>query len=129
MITIEHLDHLVLTVADIRTSCAFYSTILGMQELTFGNGRTALQFGSQKINLHQAGRDVAPQARMPMPGSADLCFIAATPLAEMVAALTAAGIAIEEGPIGRSGAAGPIRSIYIRDPDGNLIELSNQERT
>jgi catechol 2,3-dioxygenase-like lactoylglutathione lyase family enzyme len=129
MITIEHLDHLVLTVADIRTSCAFYSTILGMQELTFGNGRTALQFGSQKINLHQAGREFAPKARMPMPGSADLCFIAATPLAEMVAALTAAGIAIEEGPIGRSGAAGPIRSIYIRDPDGNLIELSNQERT
>ena len=122
---IDHLDHLVLTVADIETTVDFYTRVLGMQAVTFGEGRKALVFGQQKINLHQAGREFEPKAERPTPGSADLCFIAATPLAEVIAHLQAQGVAIVEGPVQRTGATGPIRSVYVRDPDFNLIELSN----
>ncbi len=122
---IDHLDHLVLTVADIETTVDFYTRVLGMQAVTFGEGRKALVFGQQKINLHQAGREFEPKAERPTPGSADLCFIAVTPLAEVIAHLQAQGVAIVEGPVQRTGATGPIRSVYVRDPDFNLIELSN----
>jgi catechol 2,3-dioxygenase-like lactoylglutathione lyase family enzyme len=125
MIRIDHLDHLVLTVASIEVTCDFYARALGMQVETFGQGRIALRFGEQKINLHQAGREFEPKALRPTPGSADLCFIAATPLEEVVAHLQRLGIAIEEGPVPRTGATGPIRSVYLRDPDANLIEISN----
>lgn len=128
MITIDRLDHLVLTVADIDATCAFYARVLGMTIETFGEGRKALKFGNQKINLHQAGREFEPKARQPMPGSADLCFIASTPLEQVIAHLQAEGVVIEEGPVKRTGATGPIRSVYFRDPDGNLIEVSNPER-
>ncbi|UYB52189.1 VOC family protein [Xanthomonas sp. AM6] len=122
---IEHLDHLVLTVADIDASCAFYARVLGMQVQRFGEGRTALAFGRQKINLHAAGREFEPKARVPTPGSGDLCFITATPLAQVRSELDAAAVAIEDGPVRRTGATGPILSLYFRDPDGNLIEVSN----
>lgn len=125
MIRIDHLDHLVLTVASIEATCDFYVRALGMQVETFGDGRKALRFGGQKINLHQAGREFEPKALRPTPGSADLCFIAATPLAEVAAHLQDLGIAIEEGPVDRTGATGPIRSVYLRDPDRNLIEIAN----
>lgn len=122
---IDHLDHLVLTVADVDATLDFYSRVLGMRLVTFGEGRKALAFGNQKINLHQAGRDFEPKAERPTPGSADLCFIVATPLDEVTAHLEAHRVAIVEGPVKRTGATGPIRSVYLRDPDFNLIELSN----
>jgi catechol 2,3-dioxygenase-like lactoylglutathione lyase family enzyme len=121
---IRSLDHLVLTVADIERTAAFYCGVLGMRRVTFGAGRVALSFGAQKINLHQKGREFEPKAIAPTPGSADLCFVAAVPLAEAIAALDKAGVAIEEGPVSRTGAVGPITSVYVRDPDGNLIEIS-----
>lgn len=123
---IDRLDHLVLTVADIERTCDFYSRALGFEVVTFGTaGRKALNFGRQKINLHQAGREFEPKALAPTPGSADLCFIATTPLEDVIRELEAAGVAIEEGPVQRTGATGPIRSVYVRDPDRNLIEISN----
>ncbi|MGR9437991.1 VOC family protein [Rhizobium leguminosarum] len=125
MIRIDRLDHLVLTVDDIAISCDFYSRILGMSVETFAEGRKALKFGGQKINLHHAGHEFDPKARQPTPGSGDLCFIAETPLADVIAHLEAAGVAIEEGPVERTGATGRLRSVYFRDPDGNLIEVSN----
>ncbi|MBB3455437.1 catechol 2,3-dioxygenase-like lactoylglutathione lyase family enzyme [Rhizobium sp. BK313] len=125
MIRIDHLDHLVLTVASIEESCAFYYRVLGMGVETFGEGRKALTFGNQKINLHQAGHEFEPKAQCPTPGSADLCFISATPLDDVLAHLTTMGVVIEQGPIRRTGATGPILSIYFRDLDGNLIEVSN----
>lgn len=121
---IRSLDHLVLTVADIERTVAFYRGVLGMERVTFGPGRTALAFGAQKINLHQRGREFEPKAAAPTPGSADLCFVASIPLAEVVERLNAAGVAIEEGPVARTGAVGPITSVYVRDPDGNLIEIA-----
>lgn len=125
MIRISHLDHLVLTVADIEATCEFYRRVLGMSVETFAQGRKALKFGNQKINLHEAGREFDPKANQPVPGSADLCFIAETTLAEVIAHLEAADVPVEEGPVERAGANGTIRSIYFRDPDGNLIEVSN----
>ncbi len=122
---ISHLDHLVLTVADIEKTVGFYTRVLGMQLVTFGEGRKALAFGHQKINLHQAGREFEPKAERPTPGSADLCFIVATPLDRVIAHLETQGVSIIEGPVQRTGATGPIRSVYVRDPDLNLIELSN----
>ncbi|UPQ84326.1 VOC family protein [Pseudomonas knackmussii] len=122
---IDHLDHLVLTVADIETTVDFYTRVLGMQVVTFGEGRKALAFGNQKINLHQARREFEPKAERPTPGSADLCFIVATPLEHVIAHLQAQQVAIVEGPVQRTGATGPIRSVYVRDPDQNLIELSS----
>ncbi len=125
MIRIDHLDHLVLTVASIDESCDFYARVLGMGIETFGEGRKALTFGNQKINLHRAGYEFEPKAERPTPGSADLCFISNTPLNDIIAHLKAEGVVIEEGPVRRTGATGPILSVYFRDPDGNLIEVSN----
>ena len=124
-IRVERLDHLVLTVADVEKSCAFYSRVMGMKPVDFGGGRKALAFGRQKINLHAYGKEFEPKADRPTPGSADLCFITDVPLTEVVAHLNAEGVAIVEGPVERTGATGPILSVYFRDPDGNLIELSN----
>jgi catechol 2,3-dioxygenase-like lactoylglutathione lyase family enzyme len=124
-VNIDHLDHLVLTVADLDVTVDFYTRVLGMQVVTFGEGRKALSFGVQKINLHQAGKEFEPKAERPTPGSADLCFIVATPLDEVIAHLETQGVAILEGPVRRTGATQPILSVYVRDPDFNLIELSN----
>jgi catechol 2,3-dioxygenase-like lactoylglutathione lyase family enzyme len=124
-IRIDRIDHFVLTVASIEATCDFYSRVLGMQVQTFGSGRKALHFGRCKINLHQAGQEYEPKADKPVPGSADLCLIAETPLEQVIAHLRACGVAILEGPVERTGATGTIRSVYFRDPDANLIEVSN----
>jgi catechol 2,3-dioxygenase-like lactoylglutathione lyase family enzyme len=121
------LDHLVLTVRSIEATRAFYTSVLGMEVVTFGQGRKALRFGSQKINLHEQGKEFEPKARQPTPGSADLCFITDTPLPEVVEHLKSLDVPILEGPVARTGAAGPIRSVYFRDPDANLIEVSVYE--
>jgi catechol 2,3-dioxygenase-like lactoylglutathione lyase family enzyme len=125
MIKIDHLDHLVLTVADIERACAFYTKVLGMEVIKFGEGRTALRFGQQKINLHQTDAIPGLVAGMPTAGSGDLCFITETPLAAVSAHLEACGVPIIAGPGPRAGAIGTIQSVYIRDPDQNLIEISN----
>lgn len=122
---IDSLDHLVLTVRDIEITAAFYSTVLGMRTVAFGAGRKALAFGSQKINLHQHGKEFEPKASRPTPGSADLCFITSVPLQEVIRHITSCGVNIVEGPVQRTGATGPIMSVYLRDPDMNLIEVSN----
>ncbi|SSV48474.1 VOC family protein [Acinetobacter nosocomialis] len=122
---ISHLDHLVLTVASIENTCNFYQTVLGFEVITFKGDRKALKFGNQKINLHQQGNEFKPKALQPTPGSADLCFISDTPISEVVAHLNQLNIQIEEGPVERTGAMHPILSVYIRDPDQNLIEISN----
>lgn len=125
MILIDRLDHLVLTVANIDRTCAFYSEMLGFEITTFSGGRKALAFGAQKFNLHQQGKEFEPKAACPTAGSADLCLISSTPLSEVASQLTLARVLIEEGPVERTGATGPILSLYIRDPDQNLIEISN----
>jgi catechol 2,3-dioxygenase-like lactoylglutathione lyase family enzyme len=122
---VERLDHLVLTVRDIEATCAFYTTALGLRVVPFGQGRLALAFGTQKINLHQRGREFEPKAAVPTPGSADLCFLTATRVDEVAAHLRSCGVEVVEGPVERTGATGPIRSVYCRDPDGNLIEVAN----
>jgi catechol 2,3-dioxygenase-like lactoylglutathione lyase family enzyme len=121
---IDRLDHLVLTVASIDVTVDFYTRVLGMQVVTFGAGRTALTFGTSKINLHEAGREFEPKARRPTPGSADLCLVVSEDIPLVLAELAAAGLPIEEGPVERTGALGPMTSCYLRDPDLNLIELS-----
>jgi catechol 2,3-dioxygenase-like lactoylglutathione lyase family enzyme len=126
MIVIDHLDHLVLTVRSIDDTLAFYQRVLGMQPVRFGEGRVALVFGSQKINLHQAGREFEPKAAEPRPGSADLCFITAVDLDACMAHARGSGVEIIEGPVPRTGATGPLLSFYFRDPDGNLVEVSNR---
>ncbi|WP_323767480.1 VOC family protein [Antarctobacter sp.] len=127
---VQSLDHLVLTVADLSATRAFYEGGLGMRATSFkpadGSTRWALTFGMQKINLHVAGQEFDPKAANPAPGSADLCFLSDTPLAVWQTHLDAQGIRIEEGPVARTGATGPILSIYLRDPDGTLIEISNR---
>lgn len=120
---IRQLDHLVLTTRDRAAAIHFYSEVLGMELETFGAGRIAFKFGDQKINLHEYGKEFLPKAAIPMPGSLDLCFIASIPLEEVITRLQAAGLAIEEGPVERTGANWPIRSVYVRDPDLNLIEI------
>ncbi len=120
---IDRLDHFVLTVRDIAASIAFYEA-LGMAAVTFGNGRKALAFGRQKINLHEAAALVVPHAKTPTSGSADFCLIAEGTIDAVIAYLERAGIAIEEGPVARTGALGPIASVYCRDPDGNLVEIA-----
>ena len=122
------LDHLVLTVKSIAETCEFYSSVLGMKAIEFGQGRKALAFGSQKINLHQQGNEFEPKAERPTPGSADLCFITNVPLVEFIEHLTGLNVPILEGPVTRTGALGPIESIYFRDPDANLIEVCVYER-
>ena len=124
---IERLDHLVLTVRHIAATCDFYARVLGMEVVTFGEGRKALAFGQQKLNLHEAGREFEPKAERPTPGSADLCLIAQGPLDAVIAHLAACDVAILEGPVRRTGALGPITSVYFRDPDGNLVEVSCYE--
>lgn len=123
---VDRLDHLVLTVADVEATVAFYAQALGMTAVTFAGGRRALAFGDQKINLHPAGREFEPKATRPTPGSADLCFLTDVPLAEVQAHLAGRGIEIVAGPVPRTGATGPILSVYFRDPDGNLIEVANR---
>ena len=119
------LDHLVLTVKDIQASCEFYAEQLGMEIVTFGDNRKALRFGQQKINLHQLGQEFEPKAAHPTAGSADLCFLTETPLDDIILHLGDCGTMVQEGPVVRTGANGPIISIYIRDPDNNLIEIAN----
>lgn len=122
---IDRLDHIVLTVKDIEATCAFYSKVLGIKVVVFGDNRTALTFGKQKINLHRAGHEFEPKALRPTPGSADICLIADTPLTDVIRHLHACGVEIIEGPVTKTGAVGPIESVYIRDPDLNLIEIAN----
>jgi catechol 2,3-dioxygenase-like lactoylglutathione lyase family enzyme len=122
-IAIRGLDHLVLTVADVERTIAFYQRVLGMRPVTFGGGRRALAFGSSKINLHQSGRELLPHAARPSPGSADLCLVTEIPQEQVLAHLATCGVPVEEGPVPRTGALGPILSTYLRDPDGNLIEI------
>jgi catechol 2,3-dioxygenase-like lactoylglutathione lyase family enzyme len=121
---IDRLDHLVLTTRHRERCIDFYTRILGMRLETFGQGRIAFRFGDQKINLHEAGREFEPKAERPTPGGLDLCFLASVPLDMLVRRLEAAGVPIEIGPVLRTGATGPIRSVYARDPDGNLIEIA-----
>ena len=123
---ITQLDHLVLTVRDIQVSCDFYTRILGMQLVEFAGGRKALKFGSQKINLHQHHQEFEPKAALPTPGSADLCFLTDVPLNEVAAHLKQNRVEIIEGPVERTGAEGRILSIYLRDPDDNLLEIANR---
>jgi catechol 2,3-dioxygenase-like lactoylglutathione lyase family enzyme len=122
---IDRIDHFVLTVRDLEATCAFYSRVLGMEAVTFAGGRKALAFGSQKLNLHQAGREFEPKADRATPGSGDFCLITMVPIAEVIAHLEACGVEIIEGPVAKTGATGPIRSVYFRDPDRNLVEVSN----
>ncbi|MGW6399688.1 VOC family protein [Streptomyces sp. NPDC055134] len=122
---IDRLDHLVLTVHDLDATVAFYTKVLGMEAVTFRGGRRALAFGHSKINLHEAGREFEPKAARPAPGSADLCLIVDEPVDRIIAELASHGVPLEEGPVQRTGATGPILSVYVRDPDDNLIELSN----
>lgn len=121
---VESLDHLVLTVADVEASAIFYGRVLGMQRVVFGAGRVALQFGRQKINLHPAAAPLPPHALRPTPGSADLCFVTDAALNDWMAHLGASNVALEAAPVPRTGALGPMHSIYFRDPDGNLIEIA-----
>jgi catechol 2,3-dioxygenase-like lactoylglutathione lyase family enzyme len=123
---ITNLDHLVLTVRDLDATVRFYVERLGMRLETFGDGRKALHLGSQKINLHLAGQEFEPKADRPTPGSADLCFLSGTPVEDLATHLKGLGLRLIEGPVGRTGATGPLRSIYLRDPDGNLIEIANR---
>jgi len=123
---ISKLDHLVLTVRDVEKTTSFYVSVLGMKKEVFGDGRVALKYGSQKINLHKFGKEFEPKAHKPIPGSADLCFITQIPLDDAMAHVTRCGVEIIEGPVEKTGANGPIRSFYFRDPDDNLIEVANE---
>lgn len=123
---IDHLDHLVLTNIDLTACKDFYTRVMGMRLETFGNGRVAFRFGNQKINVHERGHEFEPKAHLPVPGALDLCFIASIPLEAVIAHLKAETWPIIEGPVLRTGATGPIRSVYVRDPDLNLIEISEQ---
>ena len=124
MVRVASLDHLVLTVQDIPRAIKFYVEVLGMQEVTFGDNRKALTYGQQKINLHKFGEEFEPKAFAPLPGSADLCFVIDGALEEFIGHLNDKNIEILQGPLARTGALGVINSVYIRDPDQNLIELS-----
>jgi len=124
---ITNIDHLVLTVRDIDRTVQFYESVLCMSKETFGDGRVALKFGDQKINLHKHGLEFEPKANNPLPGSEDLCFITTTDLAEAIEHVRSQGIEIIDGPVERTGANGPIISFYFRDPDQNLIEVANSK--
>lgn len=125
MIRIDRIDHVVLTVRSIAATCDFYGRVLGMEVVSFAGGRTALAFGRQKFNLHEAGHEFEPKAQQPVPGSADFCLIAATPLSEIIDHLRRERVDILEGPVERTGATGRILSVYFRDPDLNLVEVAN----
>jgi catechol 2,3-dioxygenase-like lactoylglutathione lyase family enzyme len=120
------IDHVVLTVVDLGRTIDFYERVLGMKSVSFGEGRRALAFGDQKLNLHQAGREFEPKARQPTPGAVDLCFTTDMPLNDVAAHLRSQSVAIELGPVDKIGARRALRSLYFRDPDGNLIEVSNE---
>jgi catechol 2,3-dioxygenase-like lactoylglutathione lyase family enzyme len=123
-IVVRAIDHVVLTVADVDRTAAWYRDVLGMSIETSGEGRTALRFGSQKLNLHAAGHEIEPHAATPTPGSTDVCLILEGSIDAAIAHLRDAGVKVELGPVERAGATGLLRSIYVRDPDGNLLELS-----
>ena len=125
---IDSIDHVVLTVRDINATCEFYSKVLGMEITTFGEGRKALSFGSQKINLQQFGRESTLIAEKPTPGSADVCFVTSVLLADVIAHLNSCGVKLIGGPVERNGARGLMTSVYFRDPDMNLVEVSNYAR-
>ncbi|MFC1811978.1 VOC family protein [Thermodesulfobacteriota bacterium] len=127
MMKIDRLDHLVLTVKNIDATCAFYTTVLGVKEKTFGKGRKAIAFGRQKINLHACDEPFEPKALHPTPGSADLCFITTMSLSKITEHVRSCGVEIIEGPVKRTGAVGTVTSFYFRDLDGNLIEVSRYE--
>ena len=122
---VNRIDHLVLTVKDIDVTVQFYTSIMGMKKIEFGEGRKALSFGQQKINLHQLGNEFEPKALNVKSGSEDLCFVIDTPIAEAIKEIESIGVKVIEGPVQRTGALGKINSAYFRDPDGNLIEVSN----
>jgi catechol 2,3-dioxygenase-like lactoylglutathione lyase family enzyme len=122
---IDRIDHIVITAFDVERTLDFYSRVMGMEPITFAGGRRGLAFGRQKINLHQSGREFEPKALKPTPGSMDLCFITETPLDDVIGHLKSHGVAIAQGPVEKTGALGPMMSVYFRDPDGNLIEVSN----
>ena len=123
---VDRIDHVVLTVADVERTISFYQRVLGMTAVTFGEGRRALAFGDQKLNLHQAGREFEPKARRPTPGAVDICFTTDVPLDDVAAHLRGLSVAIELGPVDKIGARHALRSLYFRDPDGNLVEVSNE---
>ncbi len=125
---IHHLDHFVLTTRDLAACIEFYTRVLGMTSESFGGGRMALKFGEQKINLHLAGHEFIPKAATPTPGSLDFCFIAAVPLDDVIAHLGRENVSIIEGPVAKTGAMYPLRSVYFRDPDGNLVEVSERAK-
>ena len=122
---IDSIDHVVFTVKDINATCEFYSKVLGMEIVTFGEGRKALAFGSQKVNLQQLGRESTLIAEKPTPGSADICFVTSVPVSEVLAHLNSCGVRLVGGPVERNGARGMMTSVYFRDPDLNLVEVSN----
>jgi catechol 2,3-dioxygenase-like lactoylglutathione lyase family enzyme len=124
-ISVDRIDHLVLTVFDLDRTLDFYRRVLGMEPITFAGGRRGLAFGRQKLNLHQAGREFDPKALKPTPGSIDVCFITEARLEDVIAHLKSCGVVIAEGPVRKTGALGPMMSVYFRDPDGNLVEVSN----
>lgn len=123
MFSLDRIDHLVLTVRDLAASCAFYERVLGMRTVA-DQGRTALHFGRQKINLHRAGHELEPKALHPTPGSGDFCLITEAPIEAVLRHLADCGVAVELGPVPRQGALGPMRSVYFRDPDANLVEVA-----
>ncbi len=123
---VQRIDHVVLTVADVERTTRFYERVLGMTPVWFGEGRRALAFGDQKLNLHEAGREFEPKARRPTPGAIDLCFTTDVPLEDVAAHLRECSVEIELGPVDKVGARRALRSLYFRDPDGNLIEVSNE---
>ncbi|MFQ5902479.1 MAG: VOC family protein [Candidatus Binatia bacterium] len=125
---IERIDHVVLTVADIEKTCEFYSRVLSMEVVTFGGSRRALKFGKQKFNLHEQGKESDLRAKTAMPGAVDICLITESPIEDVVSHLRSAGVTLERGPVERAGATGPIMSVYFRDPDANLIEVSRYMR-
>jgi len=123
--SISRIDHVVLTVEDIEATLKFYTQVLGMDMVTFGQGRKALSFGNQKFNLHQKGKEFEPKAANPTTGAIDICLITETPIQRVTEHLNSLGVIVEQGPVKRTGAQGPIMSVYFRDPDKNLIEVSN----
>lgn len=124
-ISVDRIDHLVLTVFDLDRTLDFYRRVLGMEPITFAGARRGLAFGRQKLNLHQAGREFDPKALKPTPGSIDVCFVTEAALEDVIAHLKSCGVVIAEGPVRKTGALGPMMSVYFRDPDGNLVEVSN----
>jgi catechol 2,3-dioxygenase-like lactoylglutathione lyase family enzyme len=125
LMQLERIDHVVFTVHDIDVTCDFYSRALGMEVVTFAAGRKALRFGRCRINLHQRGREFEPKAANPAPGTQDICLVTSTAMAEVIEHLQSVGVEIIEGPVPRTGAIGPMESVYFRDPDGNLVEVAH----